>query len=1123
MSSTSNVLLVHYLPIATTLVSAIFSGVLFRRYFRRPTPHIFWWAIGVAFYGLGTLIEATITLTGNSVFLTKAWYIAGAILGGYPLAQGSLYLSYPRRVANRLTAISLPFVVIASILVILSPVNFAALEPHRPSGAILAWKWVRLLTPFINTYAAFFLIGGAIVSAWRFHKTRGEGYRAAGNTLIAIGALLPGIGGSFAKAGLVEALYVAEFVGLLVIWLGERVCARRHARTGASVIPNFNTPMTTTLRAFFLVAAVLTARPLLAAEISGKAADITGAALPSARITILNVATGASTTVESDGSGNFSSPDLPGGTYQVTASFPGLADESRTIRLDGAGRGTSLEFLLKPGDLLEDVTVTATRGERDALLVPLRTDTLGREEIQNLTPLSTGDALTNAPGITPVGGGPFGVRPRLRGLDSTRLLILVDGERLNNARTATDRAGTEVGLVDIGTVESLEVVGGAGSVLYGTDALAGTINIITNPLRFSDQLRLTYGFDGLYSSNENGRRGTVSIGATSKRLSFQFSGSMENFDNYTAGKGGANESSQRFYDNGTITQADTIDDNFGFNFNAFPDPFNAPFTRTTAVIPFSAATGNNINASAAYAIDERQTVSVKYIRRRMEDVGFPDFEPPQFFSQTSLPFNNFDRVSARYEARSLTPWFTSLRVAGYWQDQDRSLRTVFPVQFPAPSAAFFPISVFRLNLTTETRQHVQTPGVDVQATLLPARKHVLTVGTMLYQDQSRDSRTNTTQQTMIGNVSLGSRGPQANVFPEAVVLGAPSVTHPTRVPDAQFSNLGLFAQDEWEIADRLRLVAGLRFDRYNVRTEATPGYDVESLVAGAKPAIDPNTLPNVEGDRIARSAVTGDVGLVFRASDAVSLTARYGRSYRHANLEEMLFSGPATVGSIVPNVLVKPETGNNLDFGVKLRGKRVSGSLSYFNNAYDGFISTEIVSIGTSGPLSQAINFSDVRIQGIEGDAELPMPTRLGVFTLFGTFAFTRGDVLRGTNPLTGASLDNTPADNISPSKVMPGLRFADVRDRYWVEYSARWQDNVSRVAPTLLDSPYLIAQDLLSLEGFTLHRLAWGVNVGQAQTNRLGLVFAVENLTDVFYREQFQFAPSRGRTFTVALHLRGH
>jgi hypothetical protein len=228
---------VHYVPILTTFIAAAFSTSLAAKYRRRPAPHVWWWAAGVAFYGLGTLIEATITLAGNTVFLTKAWYIAGAILGGYPLAQGSLHLSYSPRVARRATRISLPFVLAASLLVVLSPVDVSRLEPHRPSGALLAWHWVRLLTPFINTYAAFFLIGGAAVSAWRYWHDGHAGNRAAGNALIAIGALLPGIGGSMAKAGVVEALYIGEFVGLVLIWIGERTCARRPAPAAIAVEP----------------------------------------------------------------------------------------------------------------------------------------------------------------------------------------------------------------------------------------------------------------------------------------------------------------------------------------------------------------------------------------------------------------------------------------------------------------------------------------------------------------------------------------------------------------------------------------------------------------------------------------------------------------------------------------------------------------------------------------------------------------------------------------------------------------------------------------------------------------------------------------------------------------------
>ena len=225
---------VHYVPILTTVLSALFAVSLYRRWRIRRAPHLWWWAFGITTYGIGTAIESVITLTGNTAALTKLWYIAGALLGGYPLAQGSLFLSWPRPLARRLTVVSLTFVVVAALLVVLSPVNNAALEPSRPSGAILEWRWIRLLTPFINLYAVFFLIGGAIRSAWRHYRYRGHMYRAAGNGLIAVGAILPGIGGSFAKMGMVEVLYVAEFIGLILIWTGDRVCARQDPGTAYS-------------------------------------------------------------------------------------------------------------------------------------------------------------------------------------------------------------------------------------------------------------------------------------------------------------------------------------------------------------------------------------------------------------------------------------------------------------------------------------------------------------------------------------------------------------------------------------------------------------------------------------------------------------------------------------------------------------------------------------------------------------------------------------------------------------------------------------------------------------------------------------------------------------------------
>lgn len=227
MISQASVHPVHYLPIATTVLAALFVVTLLRRYrSRRSGPHLLWWAAGIFFYGVGTALESCITLFGNSIALNKAWYIAGALLGGYPLAQGTVFLLLDRGVAKALTAASLPIIALLSIAVLCSPVNEAAFEVHRPGGAILAWTWIRWMTPVVNLYAAYFLIGGAALSAWRYARSRDTGWRAIGNGLIALGALLPGIGGGMAKAGMVEALYVGEFIGLILIWLGYAACVR---------------------------------------------------------------------------------------------------------------------------------------------------------------------------------------------------------------------------------------------------------------------------------------------------------------------------------------------------------------------------------------------------------------------------------------------------------------------------------------------------------------------------------------------------------------------------------------------------------------------------------------------------------------------------------------------------------------------------------------------------------------------------------------------------------------------------------------------------------------------------------------------------------------------------------
>ncbi|MDH3272091.1 MAG: hypothetical protein OEN56_12200 [Gemmatimonadota bacterium] len=214
---------VHYIPIGTTVMAIAFAPVVFRRWrHRKPAPHLYWWALGIALYGVGTLTESLTTLFGWNELVFRSWYISGALLGGAPLAQGTVYLMFSRRVADRMAMILIAVIAVASTVVILSPIDYAAVEAHRLTGSVMEWRRARLFSPFINTYAAIFLIGGAVVSAWRFRSDPNARHRFIGNCFIAVGALLPGIGGMATRMGHTEVLYVMEFLGLGLIWIGYR-------------------------------------------------------------------------------------------------------------------------------------------------------------------------------------------------------------------------------------------------------------------------------------------------------------------------------------------------------------------------------------------------------------------------------------------------------------------------------------------------------------------------------------------------------------------------------------------------------------------------------------------------------------------------------------------------------------------------------------------------------------------------------------------------------------------------------------------------------------------------------------------------------------------------------------
>jgi len=218
---------VHYIPVLSTIVTFIFAAAVFNRYRNKKGTHLLLWGIGLIFYGLGTFSEVILGFTFSPLVL-KIWYMSGAMLTAAWLGQGTVHLLVRKqRVASTLMIILAVVSLLSAGLVLFAPLTSAAASYNVTQPISEQYKeilvrsgMVTLLTILLNIYGTIALVGGAIYSAWLFWRKKVLFNRVLGNVLIAAGALMPAMAGSFLKAGLVDWLYVSELLGVVIMYSG---------------------------------------------------------------------------------------------------------------------------------------------------------------------------------------------------------------------------------------------------------------------------------------------------------------------------------------------------------------------------------------------------------------------------------------------------------------------------------------------------------------------------------------------------------------------------------------------------------------------------------------------------------------------------------------------------------------------------------------------------------------------------------------------------------------------------------------------------------------------------------------------------------------------------------------
>jgi hemoglobin/transferrin/lactoferrin receptor protein len=415
--------------------------------------------------------------------------------------------------------------------------------------------------------------------------------------------------------------------------------------------------------------------------------------------------------------------------------------------------------------LVDPVVVTATRGPRAASTVPAPVSVIQRREIVERVPNTISDLFRTIPGLDVTGVGASHVRPQIRGQSGQRILLLADGLRLNNTRRQRD-FGEIPALVDLTAVEQIEVVRGPASVLYGSDAIGGVINIITGrevDEGFHETLSYSYGSaaqQNRFSLRVEGRRGPFSVdGGGMRRTAGSYEAPAGEF--------------------GDITLTEDV------------------------TVLHSGVEDRSFDLRLGYDFGEAVRVFVKGEYYDAEDAGFglvhPDaYAPGDPVIEILYPNQTFAKLTAGLRAVDLgfvAADQVSLTV--YGQDNERGL--VFDAFIP-----FFPGA--GIDLDNHNFTDIRTYGVRAEARKLLLNQVLVTYGVDGFRDRSEGTDNNVS--TVIG-------------------FGPPMVTtdDSPSIPNAEFLSLGAFVQGELEVGERLSFILGGRYQHASAETFTTPNLD----------------------------------------------------------------------------------------------------------------------------------------------------------------------------------------------------------------------------------------------------------------------------------------------------------
>lgn len=239
--------LAFFFSAVTAAISAVFAVFVLRRWWLAKSagkgrPHLLAWGIGLVLYCIGALCQTALTLVWSDA-LYALWYWSGALAVAPWLGQGTIYLLMRRGSAARNIQMALILICVMTLpwALFLTPLDGSAWYPGADlaglTNQVMQRGGVRGFVPVMNIWGTVALVGGAVYSAMLFRRKQILRGRMVGNWLIALGGLLPALGGALIRLELSWLKYPGEMFGVIIIFAGFLLATQAADELRAGVQP----------------------------------------------------------------------------------------------------------------------------------------------------------------------------------------------------------------------------------------------------------------------------------------------------------------------------------------------------------------------------------------------------------------------------------------------------------------------------------------------------------------------------------------------------------------------------------------------------------------------------------------------------------------------------------------------------------------------------------------------------------------------------------------------------------------------------------------------------------------------------------------------------------------------